>query len=222
VQKFASSQGIPLLPGTAVHDQLNSLHVPIMHGFSGGAHGFGSPEHAAATHLSLMVQNRPSSQGCPSLTGSETQLPAWHSPTEHGSNLPSSHTPPSFCGSETQLPAWHFPYEQPVKSPLSQAEFSLVGCALQPTAGSQTPTEQAVVKTWHEMGWPLPHTPPEHRPAPVQRSPSSHCAPSLPAMFLQVWSSSSQTPRWQLSCDPQNLGVPPAHAPAMHVSSSVQ
>src|SRR6185503_10295937 len=141
-----------------------------------------------------MVQNFPSSQGSPSFLGSDTQAPAWHWPSEQASGpLPSSQKPPS-----------------------------LMGMGEQPCPWTQTPAVHWLSKIEQLTGLPFMHCPPEQTPCVVQGSRSSHCAPSLPGIVVQVFEASSQAPRWHASPGGQNLALPPVQWPLMQMSFSVQ
>src|SRR5689334_14911871 len=106
--------------------------------------------------------------------------------------------------------------------PSSHGVPSLTGTAMQPWPGTHVPLAQVLSRTEQSTGGPARQVPFEHVPARVQASMSSHWAPSLPGIAVQVSVTSSQAPIWHASGGWQYLAVPPTHTPLMHTSFSVQ
>src|SRR5262245_53177107 len=101
-------------------------------------------------------------------------------------NRLSSHEPPSFAGTETHCAFWHWPVVHALACPSSHCPPSFPGCAMQPICGSQAPTVHWPSKNEQSTGELPVHVPLEHVPGWVQRSMSSHCAPSLPGTLMQA------------------------------------
>jgi hypothetical protein len=144
---------------TTSHESVARLHTPAVHALPDGSHVRGVPTHWPAMHVSLTVQNLPSSHFFPSRAGS-----ALHCPVR------GLHTPTVHCVSR----ALH-------DTVVSTHE-------LRSASHDATEHERIPKGLGHVRGIPSPHAPALHLvdPGSVQNKPSSQAVPSLRATRSQT------------------------------------
>ena len=93
---------------------------------------------------------------------------------------------------------------------------------MQPLPGTHAPTVQSVSKNEQSGGDPPAHTPFEQNPLSTQLSKSVHEAPLLPGISMHLSCAVSHMAVAHCVVVEHTVGVPPAHAPEVHLSPLVQ
>jgi hypothetical protein len=142
---------VPSASIVELHARFTGSHVFVQQPFD-GPHGFVTPAQTPPVQVSLVVQKFESSHGEPSPCAVGVHVPVrhahpWHSPGEHP-----VHGELSGRAMTLQLPAMHTPGEHGSPVALSQAVMSATGVAMQPVPETQVPVVQALSRKLQSVG----------------------------------------------------------------------